>query len=208
MSSQSSELTITRALVELKTLDSRITKLVDTTSFIAMKTKNKNYNLVEEDYKKNVMASYQSLNDLIARRDSIKNAIVLSNATTQVTVAGKTMTVANAIEFKKTIEYKKKILEIMKKQRQAVTIESENHKQKVQAKIDDNIRIICGKDTKPDTNTIQTISDGIAKGDPVEIYDPLGLDVLIKELEELTGEFTANIDYVLSESNALTKITV
>jgi hypothetical protein len=91
------------------------------------------------------------------------------------------MTVSNAIEFKATIEYKKSLLETMKKQRQMVTIESENHKQRVQQKVDDNVKIICGKDSKPDANVIQTISDGITKGDPIEIFDPLNIDNIIKE---------------------------
>lgn len=201
-------LTITRALVELKTLDSRINKLILNNYFIIYKTKNKNYSINEEEFKKNALSEYQSLNDLISRREKIKNAITLSNSKTLVTIGDKSMTVSNAIEFKTTIEYKKYLLETMKKQRQMVTIESENHKQRVQQKVDDNVKIICGKDSKPDANVIQTISDGITKGDPIEIFDPLNIDNIIKELETTIEDFSANVDYVLSESNALTSIEV
>lgn len=201
-------LSITRALVELKTLDSRINKIIDYTTFITYRTKNKNYNQTETDFKKTAEAEFQSLGDLIIRRDKIKNAIVMSNATTEVDIAGKKMTVSQAIEFKTTIAYKTRILDTLKQQRQHVTIESEAHRQKVQTKIDDNVRIICGKDSKPDANVIQTVSDGIAKGDPIDIYDPLGIDEVIKKLETMIEDFTANVDYVLSESNALTKIEV
>jgi hypothetical protein len=199
-------LSITRALVEIKTLDSRINKIIEYTTFITYKTKNKNYNHSEEDFKKMVVSEYQSLNDLIERRQKIKNAIVLSNATTEVEIAGKKMTVAQAIEFKNTIVYKTNLLDSLKKQRQQVTIDSEAHRIKVQQKIDDNVRIICGKDSKPDAQVIQTVSDGIAKGDPIDIFDPLGLDDVIKALETSIEDFNANVDYVLSESNALTKI--
>jgi hypothetical protein len=44
-----SKLTITRALVELKLLDSRINKLVSQTTFTLCKTKNKNYNVMENE---------------------------------------------------------------------------------------------------------------------------------------------------------------
>lgn len=84
----------------------------------------------------------------------------------------------------------------------------ESHKQSVQAKIDENIKVICGKDSKPDENVIKSISEGISKGDPIEVYDPIGLDKVIKELETIIEDFKANVDYVLSESNALTVITV
>lgn len=201
-------LTITRALVELKTLNSRINKIVDYTTFIMYKTKSKNCHYAEDDFKQSVTSEFQSFNDLVARRDKIKNAIMMSNMTTMVDIAGKKMTVAQAVEFKTTIGYKTILLETLIKQRQQVTIETETHKQKVQAKIDDNVRIICGKDSKPDANVIQTVSDGIAKGDPIEVFDPLNLDAVIKTLENEIEDFCANVDYALSESNALTKIEV
>ena len=201
-------LSITRALVELKTLDSRITKAITTNTFILCKTKNRNYQVLEDEFKKNTLGEFQSINDLVSRRAQIKNAIVKSNAKTEVEVAGLKMTVSEAIEYKQVIRYKQELLDILKRQRQMVTIDSEAHRQRVQAKIDDNIKIICGKDTKADVQTIQSVTDGIMKGDPVEVYDPLNLDKVIKELEVSVDEFSANVDYVLSESNALTTITV
>ena len=203
-----SSLTITRALVELKTLNSRINKIADYTTFIMYKTKSKNSHYAEDDFKQTAISEFQSFNDLVARRDKIKNAIMMSNMTTMVEIAGKKMTVAQAIEFKTTIGYKTILLETMIKQRQQVTIETEAHKQRVQSKIDDNVRIICGKDSKPDANVIQTVSDGIAKGDPIEVFDPLNLDAVIKTMEKEIEDFSANVDYVLSEANALTKIEV
>lgn len=201
-------ISIARALVELKTLDNRIGKSINSTTWVAYKTKNTNYSMLEEEFKKKTQAEHQSLNDLIKRRNAIKNAIVLSNASTNVQVGGQTMTVAQAIEYKHTIHYKRNLLDVFKHQRQRVIVDSEAHRQRVQSKIDDNIRIICGKDTKPDANTIQTISEGITKGDPIEVFDPLGLEEAIKKLENEIEEFSANVDYVLTESNALTNITV
>lgn len=203
-----SSISIARALVELKTLDSRINKLTTETQWIITKTKNKNSNYTEDEFKKTTLAEFQSLNDLIARRDRVKNAIMQSNSVVKVELGGNTMSVAQAIEYKKTIGYKKSLLAILKRQRQNTTIEFETHKQRVQNKIDENIKVICGKDSKPDENVIKSVSDGISKGDPIEIYDPIGLDKVIKDMEQMIEDFTANVDYVLSESNALTTIVV
>ena len=203
-----SSISIARALVELKTLDSRINKITDSTQWIVYKTKNKNHNLSEDEYKKNTLAEYQSLTDLISRRDRLKNSIMKSNSVTEVEVGGNKMTVSQAIEYKKIIEYKQKLLQRLKYQRQQVVVDVESHKQRVQSKIDDNVKVICGKDSKPDENVIKSVSDGITKGDPIEVFDPLGLDKVIKELETGIEDFKANVDYVLSESNALTVITV
>jgi hypothetical protein len=201
-------LSIARALVELKTLDARIHKMIDQTTWTLYKTKNKNYLMNEDDFKKKTLSEFQSLNDLIKRKNMVKNAIVLSNANTTVKVGDQVMTVAQAIEYKNIIVYKQILLDNLKRQRQMVVVDSENHRQKVQMKIDENIKIICGKDSKPDANVLQTVTDGITKGDPIEIFDPLNLEEVIKKLETEIEEFTANIDYVLSESNALTLITV
>jgi len=92
-----SSLTITRALVELKTLNSRINKIVDYTTFIMYKTKSKNSHYAEDDFRKTATSEFQSFNDLVARRDKIKNAIMMSNMTTMVEIAGKKMTVAHAV---------------------------------------------------------------------------------------------------------------
>jgi hypothetical protein len=203
-----SSISIARALVELKTLDARINKITGSTQWIIFKTKNKNSNFSEEEFKKTTLSEFQSLNDLITRRDKVKNAIVKSNSVTEVEVGGVKMTVSQAIEYKKTIEYKKKLLGELKRQRQMVTIEFESHKQRVQNKIDENIKVICGKDSKPDETVIKSVSEGISKGDPIEIFDPVGLDKVIKEMETSIEDFVANVDYVLSESNALTTIVV
>lgn len=203
-----SELSIARALVELKTLEARISKITSNTQWIVTKTKNKNLNFTEDEFKKTTLGEYQSLNDLIKRRSQIKNKIVLSNSNTMVEIGGVKMTVSEAILYKDIIQYKKTLLEVLKKQKQQCVIEYENHKQRVQNKVDENIKVICGANTKPDQYVIQTVTDGITKGDPIEIFDPLKLEHEIKELETSIENFTANVDYVLSESNALTKIVV
>ena len=204
----SSKQSITRSLVELKTLDGRIRRILDGGVFMTYKTKYKNTRYAEEDFKQTATSDFQSANDLMARRDKIKNAIVLSNATTMVDIAGTKMTVSQAIEFKNTIAYKSEMLALLKKQRQMVVVEVDAHRQRVQTKVDDNVKIICGKDGKPDAAIIKTVTDGIMAGDPIDVYDPLNLDKVIKQMETEIEDFRANVDFVLSESNATTLIEV
>ncbi len=199
--------TITRSLVELKTIDARIGRVIAGGVFTACKTKSKNSGISEEDFRRNAEADFQSANALIKRRDLIKNLIQESNLRTMVTIAGRAMSVAAAIEFKNTIDYKDRLLDVLKRQRQAVVIEQEAHKIRLQAKIDDNVKIICGKE-KPDASVIATVTEGITKSDPIEVFDPLHLEQMIKALEEEVENFRDNVDFALSESNAITTITV
>lgn len=199
---------IARSLVELKTIDGRINKIIENGVFITYKTKYKNTRYTEEDFRRSATSDYQSIADLINRRDKIKNAIVLSNATTLVEVAGEKMTVSQAIEYKNTIAYQTAMLAKMKQQRQMVVVEVDMHRQRVQNKVDENVRIICGKDAKPDAGTLKMVMDGIMANDPVDVYDPLNLDKVIEGMERDIEDFTANVDFVLSESNAITMIEV
>jgi len=198
---------ITRSLVELKTLDERINRLTSEGLFMSFKTKSRNSGITEVDFRRAAEESFEMLNSLIRRRDLIKNLILESNLTARVTIDGREMTVAAAIEFKNTIEYKARLLDVLKRQRRAVIAEEESHKVRLQAKIDDNIKIICGKE-KPDATVIATVTEGITKSDPIEVFDPLNLEQTIKALEDEVQNFRANVDFALSESNAITKITI
>ena len=198
---------ITRSLVELKTLDERITRFTSEGLFMSFKTKSKNSGFTEDEFSRTANESFEELDKMIKKRDLIKNLILESNLVARVTIGDREMSVAAAIEFKNTIEYKSRLLEVLKRQRKTVLSELEAHKVRVQAKIDDNIKIICGKE-KPDAGVIATVTDGITKSDPIEVFDPLDLERLIREMERQVLDFRGNVDFALSESNATTKITI
>ena len=202
------KISITRALAELKLLDSRITKTTYEIKFAVCVTKNTNYNINKNEFCSQTIAKQQSLMDLIARREKLKSAIMKSNAITMVKIGSKEMTVIEAIETKTTIKYKEALLEVLKHQRLQVTKEYEAHKDKVKKAIDANITQICSRDVKPDPSTIQDLTDMMWKNDPVEIYDPIGLDKTIDALTLEIEDFKSNVDFALSENNSLTLIDV
>src|SRR5690554_4907003 len=99
------EMTITRGLSELKLINDRIQRKINDARFaVGNKNNNKKIDgMTIEEFNKNAKSQYQSIQDLIERRKKIKSAIVDSNAKTVVTIAGKEMTVASAIERKESI---------------------------------------------------------------------------------------------------------
>ncbi|WHX45188.1 hypothetical protein QNH35_01415 [Bacillus pumilus] len=111
------EMTITRALSELKMLDKRINRTVDEAVLGGLMIgKHIQHGFQhQEDIEKKAKADDQSIQALIKRRNAIKSAIVVSNATTTIDVAGVSMTVAEAIERKTSIEYDIRYLRKLKK---------------------------------------------------------------------------------------------
>ena len=82
-------MTIHKALAELKILDGRIKKEIQSGSYCAAnKHSNEKINgITIEDFRKTVQGTYDKVTDLINRRKAIKKAIVLSNAKTTVKIA-------------------------------------------------------------------------------------------------------------------------
>lgn len=133
------EMLVTEALNELKTLDSRIDRAIKTAKFIAdAKTADNKVtpSKTKEDFKTEAQSSYDTIDSLIKRRDNIKAAIVASNATTTVDICGETMTVAKAIDTKASLAYKKTLLRAMKNQRDLAVSSMNSKNADLEKKID------------------------------------------------------------------------
>ena len=85
-------ISITQALAEIKLLRKRIDNAIDSGEYIAMKTKKMMFD--SDKFIANAKSSFQSFQDLLTRYNKIKAAIVISNATTSVTILSSTATVA------------------------------------------------------------------------------------------------------------------
>jgi len=87
-------MTIHRALVELKTIDTRISKEIRSASFCtsAKHGTKKIEGVAVDDYVGAATAAMDKITDLINRRNAIKSAVSKSNAITVVTVGDKTYT--------------------------------------------------------------------------------------------------------------------
>jgi hypothetical protein len=93
-------LTVTKALVELKLLDSRIHNGIAKLSSVEVIEGDRppsGFKSVDE-FNQAATSLLQSVQDLISRRQKIKNAIVKSNAVALVTIGRAEMTVAEAID--------------------------------------------------------------------------------------------------------------
>lgn len=203
---------VTKALNELKLLDSRITDEIVGSSFVvATKQSEKNINpgYTKDDFKKDAIASFDSINDLIARREKIKAAIVESNAHTTVEIGGITYTVAQAIDTKHSIAYRKKLLSAMTSQYTTALTKMEKANEKVQANIDRLIETAYGKESKNIKETdYETIARPYRESNEVALVDPLNVYDRMQEMRIFIQTFESEVDSVLQVSNCTTVIDV
>lgn len=210
-------MTIHRALSELKTLDARIKKTISEGTYVlANKHSNEKIKGVTiAEYKEQMKASHNKVTDLINRRNAIKKAVVLSNATTKVVVGGQEMVVATAIEMKNNgmalkAEYLRYLTyqnglamnEIIRHSGETIEKEAEKYVLAViQAQPKDNKMSV-------DSEAMKKLRETYIENNTYDLIDPLNVTKLIQELTDEIDAFNVEIDSVLSTSNALTVIEI
>ena len=204
------KISITEALNELKLYDSKINKAITNAKLVGAtkKSSDKIGVVKKEEFIERAKASYQSVTDLIANRNALKSAIVKSNAITEVTINGKTMTVAEAIERKNSIEYDEQLLNTMKAQYVNATSSVDKENKKVDTKVDELISTLVGKDTdkKIDKDAVEAIEKPYREKNEFELIDPIGIfDEMLKLEADIDG-FQSNCDTALAVANATTFI--
>ncbi len=199
-------MSITQALAELKLLDKRIQKSVDSVQWADVKTKSHPVDV--EKFSRTAHAEYQSFLALVKRRDTIKRAVVSSNAATHVKVGTWEGTVAEAIEYKTSIFYKKRLLDIMRAQLLTAKGQFKVQQESVDERLEKLLHSELGKDVKTSPDTITALTNSFRENNKVELVDPLDLSQKTNELEEEIETFETNVDWVLSEVNGKTMIQV
>lgn len=205
------KMSIHRGLAEIKTLDKRIERSIQSV-LVGSKKKSAdnvaNSTLSKDKFIETIKANYQSIQDLINRRTKIKRLIVLSNATTEVEIAGIKYTVAEAIENKKVIEDKKSLLQQITSQYNSHMANVNRMNEKVEQNLEVQIQAMLGSDKQSKTSGLEGFIQQYKEQNEWELVDGLSIETEIKRLQTEIEDFENNIDFVLSESNATTFIEI
>lgn len=213
--STAEKITVHKALAELKTIDARIEKSIrENTYVLAVKHSAEKINgMTVKNFKEKMQSGFQKSTDLIARRDAIKRAVVLSNATTKVKIGDNEMTVAEAIDAKNHgMEFKKTLLAYInsayvKAQAELDRNSGETLEKKAERYVLDVIAA-QPKDSKMtvDSEAMKTLRKTYIENNTYDLIDPLDVAKVMEDLDAEINEFNAEVDAALSVSNALTVI--
>lgn len=205
-------MTVHKALAELKVLDSRIDNAIAGGDFVA--TKKNNQDKVKgktvEQFSENAKAAFDKASDLIRRRNAIKDALNVSNATTVVKVGEKEYTVVEAIDKKNHgMDYYVTLRSILAQQLARQKADLEKHNASLQQKAEQFVTGMMGnKDVKTNGEEYDAAVNLYIKSNTMELIDPLGIEKKIEELDDMINKFLPEVDAALSVSNALTTITI
>lgn len=206
-------MTITKALSELKLLDKRITDDIFNAKFCAA---NKHFQRTldgkpVETAKKEMQSAYDKITALINRRNAIKKALTLANATTNVIVGDQTMTVAEAIYFKtQGINNDKLLIKVMSEQYDKVlTVLSQNNGDKLARECEQYITNTFGaKETRTDTDEIEKVRQSYIENNTYDIVEGIDTKRTIEALKDRIDRFEAEVDAAITVANATTEIII
>lgn len=205
------KMTIHRALAELKLLDAKIEKGIKDIYPIGIIKKGGKVDgwFDEAEFKKSAQSSYASVNDLIQRKAAVKSAIVKANCETKVKIGDNEMTIADAIAFKKVVEHKKQLMDVLKSKHTGVVGVLNKNNEAVNKNCEALLSHVMGKDNvKATDGDIDAISKPYLENNLFTLVDPLEILKRVEAMEKEIGEFDTNIDAALSEINAVTFIEV
>lgn len=203
------KLTIHRALSELKLIVAKIDKGIAELIPSGTQQVNRPVNGIYEkaEFEKTAITKFQSITDLIERKNKIKSAIVQANGVTKITVAGDTMTIADAINLKAVITIKKTFIEHLKRSHSKAKASVEQHNTKVDTQaLQLAAAALQKQNVKIGDDDVQKVIAPYVEANKAVLIDPLGVDKKVEEMETKLSNFEAEVDAVLSEINAVTFI--
>lgn len=209
------KMTVHKALAELKVIDDRINKAISEGVYvIANKHSNeKIQGMTIEQFKEKMKASHQKVTDLINRRNALKRAVVLSNATTKIKVGNDEYTVAEAIEMKNHgMEFKTNYMRMIASQNLSAQADiNRNSGEAIEKRAEQYVLSVIQaqpKDAKMaiDSDAMQALRKDYIKNNTYDLIDPLKVNDIIEKMTDEINEFNTEVDAALSVSNALTVI--
>lgn len=210
------KMSITRALVELKNLDNKIKQAIQGVHFIGVTTGKDNNKKVfipsgndVASAQQLIQGNFDKATQLISNRQRIKAAVVKSNAVTEVNLAGKLLTVAEAIETKTSLPYKELLLTTLVQQANSANTHVSNINNKMNEDIDKALQVVYGNEKgKVQSEMYEQVAEPQRKQKEGAILDPAKIDLKIKSLQDEIQTIKSELDFVLAESNAKTEIEV
>lgn len=207
------EMTIHKALSELKVIDNRIQKEIGDATFVVA---NKHANTVIKgipvaDFVGQAKDKFKSIRSMISRRNAIKRAVTRSNAVTKVSIGGQEYTVAEAIDMKNLgMEHLKYLCSAVETQFNAARMAADRaNGETLESRADTYIQSLYqNADKKNLSDEVKKVREDFMTAQTVEVIDPLDTTKVSKDLRDQIDTFMSEVDSALSVSNALTKVVV
>lgn len=192
---------LAKILADKKLVVNKLNKKIQNLEVTALVENDKIGNNTKEEVVKNITADKKAIRDLIAERDKLSRALLKANAETRVSIGKEIYTIVEAIARKSTIETDKVILRKMISSLERVKMLKAQKEEQLENRIDSIIN-------NGESANAQVVIDSMRNLNKFEVLNEAELEAEIKELSESIETFESDIDFALSEVNAITLVEV
>jgi hypothetical protein len=203
------EYTLTRALVEIKLYDSKIEKAIKELNSVSYKVNEivPEYRTTEADFLDEYNSQMQKIKDLRSNKSALKNALMKANAETKVKIADQEYTILEALNKKAEIYLDSSLVHTLSSQLKSAIAKANTINEKIESDIERTINAKSSSSGNQNKEYIQQVRESYKSQIPVLINDTV-VENLIKTKTDEIQDFLAEVDFALSEINAITKIKV
>lgn len=201
--------TLTRALVELKLYDSKIDKAIKDLKAVSYSVNNivTDYRTTPKEFINDYNSQMQSITDLRNNKIILKNALMKANAETKVKIGEKEYTILEALNRKNDISTEKLLISTLNNSLKNALSKSNQIKDVIESNIEKTINAKSSSSGNQSKDYIQSVRDSYKDQMP-ELVNYDVVEKLVSEKEAELNEFISEVDFALSEINAITKIDV
>lgn len=203
-------MTLYEALAKKKILEDKVNKITPVRMCEKINGDNKNSaDMTVDEIEKAIKSNFDSSVAVVKNLAAIKAAINDANASTNVTIAGKQYTIANAIARFRALDIEENLYTRMRNNIAIIHNEVANHNRDMLSpeKISAYVANVLG-DSKKDNELINQITEKYKREHTLYVFDPLNTEQLADKMLEDISKFREEIHYVLTKANCEREITV
>lgn len=204
------EISINQALQEKALLDQKIQQIFTKNTPLAKAVSKDQFDSESTKvFRKNAQATSDKVLQLVQNRRKLKAAIVNSNANTMVTIAGEEMTVADAVERRKSIAIEQNVLNYFSNHRTAAqnSFDSQNSSM-LSDKAHRAAIEYFGSQESANTEEYKEFVAEYMKNRASKMVMPDNFDARIEKLTDFIEQFQKEANFKINESNTVTKIDI
>jgi len=204
------QMSITRALVEKKRLYDRITKEIVKLRPCVVLTPNSvpaGYTS-EADFIEKQKAQLQSVKDLITRYYNIVGKIAQANASNEIEFNNRKMTLAQAIELKRSIAYTVEFNNHLDSSLKQMTKAFEQRCIEIDRELEAHTNALVGKDKTVKSDDAKELIETMRKARQPRLVKAFDIEKEIEGMEEEIYKVKSELDSLITEKNSVIMIDV
>lgn len=194
-----------RIIAEIKSLEEKL-NMINHAQFVGVQvgddvTKANEFKTVSRSSFDKIRSQYANLATLKAARNK-------ANSVTQVVIAGVTMTIDQALAAKAATPYKQTLINTLTIQFTNAQRQVDQNTAQIEAKVNQQIATMFTGTRKATDDEVAVIRSAAERNQKAQVVVADGLKENLEALKAEVEGFTLEVDFILSEANATTKVDV